>query len=275
MLLSRSANPDPRLDAYLATHFGPGAEDRCLHALSKRLRSAISAADLIGIRQDVQGTEFTAAPFDVSPRSLTDWAKQNLALRPEERDSLDAESALRLILLGRWISAYDWPERTVLTSAWIHFDWLESGFLARLAVSQPSIGLVTGRPELARAFEAAGLTVYAHAVPLRHLRRDADWTPHFPDRYEELLDTLQPAFPGQVFFVGAGICGKVYCDVIAQRGGIALDIGAVCDTWLGLPTRPRVARHRWGQDTVPEHLLLENQLRQARQDERQGGSDGA
>ncbi len=91
---------------------------------------------------------------------------------------------------------------------------------------------------------------------------------------DHLLEELEPAFPGQVFFVGAGICGKVYCDVIARRGGIALDIGAVCDAWLGIPTRPRVARHRWGQDAVPGHLLLEHQLRQAKQTLQRGADDG-
>ena len=264
VLLSRAANPDPRLDAYLATHFGPGIEHRRLHALSERLVSAIGAADLIGIRNDVlvdgQVLEFPAAPLDLSPRSLTDWARLHLALRPEERDSLDPDSALRLVLLGGWMKTFEWPDDTLLTSAWIHFDWLESGFLADLALGQSRIGLVTGRPELAPIFRAAGVEVDEWVVPLRHLRRDTAWTPHFPDRYDELLETLQPAFPGQLFFVGAGICGKVYCDVIARRGGVAIDIGAVCDAWLGIATRPRVSRFRWGRDTVPAHLMLHHQL---------------
>ena len=108
--------------------------------------------------------------------------------------------------------------------------------------------------------EANAGTFVTDPVPLRFLRRDGDWSPHFPDRFDELLDSLQPAFPGQLFFVGAGICGKVYCDVIARRGGIALDVGAACDAWLGIPSRPRVARSRWGQDSVPEHLLLRHQF---------------
>ena len=260
VLLSRNGNPDPRLDAYLATHFGPGIEDRRLQALSERLRSAISAADLIGIRNDVRVTHFPAAPLDAEPQALTDWARQHLALRPEERDSLDHESALRLVLLGRWMATFDWPIDALLTSAWIHFDWLESGFLADLALAQGRIGLVTGRTELAPILRDAGVAVDEWIVPFRHLRRDEDWTPHFPDRYDELLETLEPAYPGQPFFVGAGICGKVYCDVIARRGGVAVDIGAVCDAWLGIATRPRVSRFRWGQDSVPSHLLLRHQL---------------
>jgi hypothetical protein len=259
-LLSHAANPDPRLDAYLATHFGPGVAGTRLHALAERLGSAIGAADLIGIREDVQAREFPIAPLDVSPQSLVDWAGLHLALRSEERDSLDQESALRLVLLGRWMANFAWPPDALLVSAWIHFDWLESGFLADLAATEAHIGLVTGRSELAPVFRAAGVEVDEWKVPFRHLRRDDAWTPHFPDRYDELLETLNPAFPGQLFFVGAGICGKIYCDVIARRGGVAIDIGAVCDAWLGISTRPRVSRSRWGQDTVPRHLLLRRQL---------------
>lgn len=38
---------------------------------------------------------------------------------------------------------------------------------------------------------------------------------------------------GQLFFVGAGILGKYYCDLIKRRGGVALDIGSVFDSWAG------------------------------------------
>jgi hypothetical protein len=158
------------------------------------------------------------------------------------------------------MASFDWPPGAVQTSAWRHFDWLESGFLVDLALRQGRIGLVTGRRRLAPLFRAAGIEVDEWRVPLRYLRRREHWTPHFPERFDRLLDTLAPAFPGQVFFVGAGICGKVYCDVIARRGGVAIDIGAVCDAWLGIVTRPLVAETRWGQDSVPAHLLLDRQL---------------
>jgi len=48
---------------------------------------------------------------------------------------------------------------------------------------------------------------------------------------------------GRVYLVGAGILGKMYCDVIKQRGGVAIDIGAVIDGWArrGLPYAVRQA----------------------------------
>lgn len=62
---------------------------------------------------------------------------------------------------------------------------------------------------------------------------------NFPDRYHQILDELNVCYKGQVFLIGAGICGKVYCDEVFLQGGIGIDIGAVCDCWLGLATRPR------------------------------------
>ena len=35
-------------------------------------------------------------------------------------------------------------------------------------------------------------------------------------------------------------CGKIYCDVIKRRGGIAIDIGSVFDIWAGRLTRPEM-----------------------------------
>ena len=273
VVLSRLNRPEPILDSYLTTHFGTQVDTSRLDDLAIRLQAALAGADVIGIRPDVRAPRFPADLDDMPPQALLEWAREHLALRPEERSRLDVESAVRLVTLGRWMRHFAWPETALLTSAWIHFDWLESGFLADLALGQERIGLVTGRPELASGFRSLGIAVDHWPVPLRFLRRDPGWTPHFPDRFDELVDTLEPAFPGQLFLVGAGICGKVYCDVIARRGGIALDIGAVCDAWLGISTRPRVARFRWGRDEVSERLLLGNQLHAARRAQEAGSHD--
>jgi hypothetical protein len=57
---------------------------------------------------------------------------------------------------------------------------------------------------------------------------------HFPNSYEAVIERLLVPFPGAVFLVAAGYLGKAYCDVIKQRGGIAIDIGAVFDAWFGV-----------------------------------------
>ena len=58
-------------------------------------------------------------------------------------------------------------------------------------------------------------------------------TPHFPEGFEELRETLRVPYPGALFLVGAGVFGKIYCHWIKQRGGIAVDIGSIFDSWAG------------------------------------------
>lgn len=56
------------------------------------------------------------------------------------------------------------------------------------------------------------------------------------DRHEEVCRTIDPE-PGEVFLVAAGWLGKIYCDIVRNRGGIGLDIGSLADRWMGFNTR--------------------------------------
>lgn len=72
------------------------------------------------------------------------------------------------------------------------------------------------------------------------------WTggPHYPQRYHEICDTLQyqGSLKGRLFIVGAGGLGKIYCHLVKQHGGMAIDLGAMLDGWDGLVTRPYLKR---------------------------------
>ena len=63
---------------------------------------------------------------------------------------------------------------------------------------------------------------------------------HYPDRHNAIVSALNP-LPGEVFLVGAGPNGKVYCDEIKQRGGIGLDLGSVFDGFAGIASRSYIA----------------------------------
>ena len=75
-------------------------------------------------------------------------------------------------------------------------------------------------------------------------------TPHYPDGFEELRETLEVPHRGAVFLVGAGVFGKIYCHWIKQRGGIAIDIGSTFDTWAGIG---RVGEPEWSLGVYREH----------------------
>jgi len=62
--------------------------------------------------------------------------------------------------------------------------------------------------------------------------------PHYPDRYRALPNWLDTTCkPGSVYLVGAGGLGKLYCQWIKERGGIAIDAGSILDGWAGFQTR--------------------------------------
>jgi hypothetical protein len=60
--------------------------------------------------------------------------------------------------------------------------------------------------------------------------------PFYPIVFEAVCDAIDP-LPGEIYLVGAGILGKIFCNIIKERGGIALDIGSMADYWLGHETR--------------------------------------
>lgn len=67
---------------------------------------------------------------------------------------------------------------------------------------------------------------------------DSEENTHFPRRYYELCDEIEVGYQGELFLVGAGFLGKIYCDIIKKRGGIALDLGSKLDYWASFDTRP-------------------------------------
>ncbi len=66
---------------------------------------------------------------------------------------------------------------------------------------------------------------------------------HFRKHYEQIMSFIRNnAKKYDVFLIGAGLLGKVYCDEIKRRGGIAYDSGRLFDLWAGtrkIDSRPK------------------------------------
>lgn len=61
---------------------------------------------------------------------------------------------------------------------------------------------------------------------------------HYPEQFNQMEWWMNAApCEGNVCLVGAGVIGKIYCNWFRDRGGIALDVGAVMDLWAGKATR--------------------------------------
>jgi hypothetical protein len=108
-------------------------------------------------------------------------------------------------------------------------------------ISGRRIGIITCHAALESALDAR---LAASDVDLRTVPGQAAFTPtpgvdtgHWPGRFRELCRELEGIDPGTLWFVAAGMLGKIYCDVIRSAGGIAVDIGHVADIWAGVETR--------------------------------------
>jgi len=52
-----------------------------------------------------------------------------------------------------------------------------------------------------------------------------------------LYKEIEVMYPGQLFLVAAGPLGKIYCQWVKERGGVALDFGSMADAWIGIDSR--------------------------------------
>lgn len=153
-----------------------------------------------------------------------------------------------------------------------------SGALARLVDEAPRLGMITCRRAVAArivshrkrsARTAPGRNRSTRFFQVPDKGADEVWLGTDPEfRWQSMklvLDSLNDVRPGDVYLVGAGIWGKLFCDRIRASGGVALDIGSVWDAWSGKLSRPGVMPYFFkalggAPDRVPEDLLIEKQL---------------
>lgn len=189
-------------------------------------------------------------------RSMRNWFKSRdpeLAIKQLQDEACDliAEADVIGVLRDRYHDdQYSLPPQLLrlygltgpdarLCGADIHLGALNSGFLDTLLREEGSVSLVCGHElaqPLGRAFDLADVRIYKVPAQAKFFFDDSE-EPHYPAVFERLRETIDVRWPGEVFLVGAGFLGKIYCGWIKRRGGIALDIGSVFDLWAGKHTR--------------------------------------
>jgi hypothetical protein len=132
----------------------------------------------------------------------------------------------------------DQPLRT--THVDFHQHLFASQFFQRLFALGHPVSLVTCRDVSAFLTETYNANISrVYLVP-----EQADGSvsgqikPHYPIYCDWLTRVLETSSSNRLFLVGAGICGKIYCDAIQRAGGIAVDVGSIFDLWAGRFSRP-------------------------------------
>jgi hypothetical protein len=131
----------------------------------------------------------------------------------------------------------------LVVDANIHWYLQWSGAMAYLLRDLDFLGVIGCRDIGARIGQAFGIgSVHCHLVRGEHGYPGSTLAPHWPDGYSEVMRALDATAGGQVFLIGAGILGKLYCARIRSLGGVALDVGSLLDSWAGVPSRKRYER---------------------------------
>lgn len=139
-------------------------------------------------------------------------------------------------------------ENANVVDADIHNTLLVEQAYEQFLTGLPFLGLVTCRHIAAAVGKKFGIgEVRTYMIPEQHqfasnLLDFYNNKPHFPDAFAETCRNIHVPFKGAVFLVGAGMLGKIYCDEIKKKGGIAIDVGSVFDAWDGVYSRAQFAR---------------------------------
>lgn len=128
----------------------------------------------------------------------------------------------------------------IYTDCAVHRLWQMLLAYREILAGLPFLGIISSRdigPHIGATFGVAHVEVYPVPSERSALGAFESIGSHFPQRFEQLCDTLTVPYRGAVFLVGAGALGKIYAEVIRQRGGIAIDVGSVLDGWASQATR--------------------------------------
>ncbi len=229
-------------------------EARFLIASRPDLRPQLAEAEARAIGEVVWDNWFGETLAAADPAALASLAADYVAA-VRNADVIGASDAIRLrqdtghygylAFQEHWLRGIAAERGSVLwTSAFAHRD-LERATpgLAALLEGQDTLGLISPHPgladRLAARFDIADVVdiVIPAEGRLPTAPQSRANSRHFPEVYRHVLATLVLPRPGCLVLVAGGLLGKVYCDRVRTLGGIALDIGALADAWMGHDTR--------------------------------------
>ncbi|MBY6243483.1 hypothetical protein [Methylosinus sp. Sm6] len=224
---------------WMSNFFGPSSgEDTVYAPLKDDLERAIRGADVVGtggarLTDPEAGRELLLSLGAIAVRT----AEQNAAQNAAER-----------LFLNYHVSRLG-DLRGIVTHANIHIHLEHAGVLADLMSRSRSATLIGCRNVASALREKFPDTSLQHiAVPGEYKFEGPDsrrlWSlkkPHFPIVYHDVRAKLKAGHFCELVLVGAGPCGKVYCEDVRAAGGFALDVGSIMDLWAGVVTRSYMA----------------------------------
>ncbi len=199
-----------------------------------------------GITESVKSADFAGIVLPEIFEGVKDFVRRECGgneeklfdLRKRYNKAIDSDGVWRIL------SSYEMvmnniSTSTLLCSKDIHYDLVYSGLIYKILSRLEEISIITSQPVKEHLEKLFDLSVTIIKIPERAFDTDSSRDmEHYPCRYNDIIEKLTTDLTGKVFLVGAGPLGKAYCARIKKSGGIALDIGAVLDSWVNFYSRP-------------------------------------
>lgn len=218
--------------------------------IRQTIMDSINSCDIIGIPNiDIVKQVITFAGL------YCDWDFEKLPdLKRRLNKHIDCSSAWRIISAFQFVCT-SLSSESKYTTKDIHYDLVRSGGLYRIIDAANDVRLITSQPVSPLLSKIFGKNFTCYDIPCRALDLEVSVnTKHYPSHNLLMRNKLHHIdFKGVVVLVGAGPLGKEYCSIIKNKGGIAIDIGAVFDSWINFLTRPE---HSNGIGDIASDLLL-------------------
>lgn len=127
------------------------------------------------------------------------------------------------------------------TSTDIGYDLLYSGKLDEWLNGKKQINYISCRnidDQIRAKYSTIIINSYIIEPEAKFTSTYKEGDKHYPDQFNKIEWWLDAAnCSGVPCLVGAGVIGKIYCNWMRDRGGVAIDLGAVFDLWAGFSTR--------------------------------------
>jgi len=122
----------------------------------------------------------------------------------------------------------------------IGYDLLYSGGLDKWLTGKKQVVYISCRDIDQQLKDRYGIKIVSSYIipPEAKFTSGYEGERHYPDMFNKMEWWLNSAnCAGVPCLVGAGVIGKIYTNWMRDRGGIAIDLGAVFDLWAGYATR--------------------------------------
>ena len=224
-----------------AKHFVPAISEASMQALSRGLRAAVEAADMVGVlglwRARPAILEESVAGLFRHPRGpLGQWRGMDYLLALADTG----------VLQGK-----------VVASAHLYFSMLEH--LDRLVAAAQDILCLTSEGDAVDLLRQR----YPEKRIAHHVVGDDKEGKVDPDGLPVFMRSVQAALrddlSGHLCLIGAGPWAEIYCTWIKQRGGVAVDMGSAFDLIAG--RKRRLVQRNLAEDGVDLTLLWRSDSR--------------